>query len=208
MLGRVGLDANQPKPAVTPEPAWEVALLFPPQGTWSEEEYLELKGNRLIEYANGYIEVLAMPTDSHQAIVAFLYSVLAAFVTKGDLGTVRFAPLRLRLWPGKFREPDLLFLRKERDHLRAEPFWSGADLVMEVVSDDDRRRDLDVKRREYAQAGIDEYWIVDPQRQLVTVLRRDGERYVAHGEFGRGSRATSELLPGFEVDVTQALSAS
>jgi hypothetical protein len=51
-----------------------------------------------------------MPTDSHQAIVAYLYSALIAFVSAGSLGKVRFAPLRLRLWPGKFREPALLFL--------------------------------------------------------------------------------------------------
>jgi len=201
MLLSVNPGSNQSKPPATPEPAWEVALLYPPQGSWSEEEYLELKGNRLIEYSNGHIEVLATPTDSHQAIVAFLYSVLAAFASRHTGGTVRFAPLRLRLWPGKFREPDLLFLRNERGQLRGEAFWSGADLVVEVVSDDDRRRDLEVKRREYALAGIDEYWIVDPQRQLITVLRRDGERYVVHGEFGRGMRASSKLLPGLDVDV-------
>jgi Uma2 family endonuclease len=88
-----------------------------------------------------------------------------------------------------------------------EPFWEGADLVMEVVRDDDRRRDLETKRREYAQAGIPEYWIVDPQQARITVLRLEGASYVIDGEFPQGTRAISHLLPGFTVDVTAALKA-
>ena len=83
----------------------------------------------------------------------------------------------------------------------------GADLVMEVVSagDEARRRDLTQKREEYAQAGIPEYWIVDPELGQITVLTLEDQIYVVHGEFKRGDRATSKLLPGFAVDVTSAL---
>jgi Uma2 family endonuclease len=113
--------------------------------------------------------------------------------------------LRVQLWAGKFREPDVVFMRAENAARIGEPFWEGADLVMEVVSQDDRRRDLDIKRGEYAQAGIPEYWIVDPQGARITVLRLDGATYDVHGEFPAGTRATSHLLPGFGVDVTAAL---
>lgn len=190
------------------EPAWDIALLFPAQGSWSEEEYLELTGNRLVELSHGVVEVLPMPTDSHQAMVAFLYAALHAYVSTRGLGKVRFAPLRLRLAPGKFREPDILFLAVERDHLRGEKYWSGADVVMEVVSDDDRQRDLVTKRREYAAAGIDEYWIVDPLEQRITVLCREGDGYVEHGAFVRGQRASSRRLPGFALTVTDVLTAA
>ena len=56
---------------------------------------------------------------------------------------------------------------------------------MEVVSDDeeDRQRDLETKRQEYAQAGVAEYWIVDPKTETVTVLTLDGAAYRLHGEF-------------------------
>jgi len=76
---------------------------------------------------------------------------------------------------------------------------------MEVVSDDDRRRDLEIKRREYAQASIPEHWIVDPLQARIAVLRLEGERYVVHGEFERGTSATSVLLEGFAIEVTAAL---
>ena len=56
------------------EPTWEIAYLYPSQGTWSEEEYLALtnSSNRLIEFTDGFLEVLPMPTDKHQTILKFI----------------------------------------------------------------------------------------------------------------------------------------
>ena len=70
--------------------------------------------------------------------------------------------------------------------------------------DENRLRDLVEKRDEYARAGIAEYWIIDPQEEKILVLRLAGKRYVVHGEFVKGTVATSHLLPGFEVDVSTA----
>ena len=187
------------------EPAWDIAQLFPNQGSWSEEEYLSLNGNRLVEFSHGVVEVLAMPTELHQAIVEFLAFALRTFVQASNLGTMRFAPLRVQLWPGKFREPDVVFMKRENDARRHNEFWEGADLVMEVVSDDDRRRDLEIKRFEYARAMISEYWIVDPQTSEITVLTLSTDRYEVHGTFKKGQQATSKLLPGFSVEVTSTL---
>jgi Uma2 family endonuclease len=187
------------------EPAWEVAYLFPAQGHWSEEEYLALHGNRLVEFSEGTLEVLPMPTTSHQLLVTYLFGLMSAFASAEDLGTVLVAPLRVRLWRGKFREPDVVFMRKEHAGRIGEEYWDRADLVMEVVSDDpeDRRRDLETKRREYARAGIPEYWIVDPHAEHVVVLRLVGRRYEVHGTFAPGAVAASSLLPGFRVHVTE-----
>jgi Uma2 family endonuclease len=96
---------------------------------------------------------------------------------------------------------------KEHAGRIGEDYWDRADLVVEVVSDDDedRRRDLQTKRREYARAGIPEYWIVDPREACIEVLRLSGKRYVARGRFPRGAAATSLVLPEFAVDVSTAL---
>ena len=189
------------------EPTWEVAHLFPAQGTWTESEYFALETNRRVEFSHGFIEFLPMPKLLHQRITAFLYDALRAFVLGLSLGEVLFTGTRVRLWPGKFREPDVLFMHAEHAGRMTDEYWEGADLVMEVVSagDEDRRRDSTTKREEYAQAGIPEYWIVDPELDQITVLTLDGQTYVVHGEFKRGERATSKLLPGFGVDVTSAL---
>jgi Uma2 family endonuclease len=196
-----------PNREVELEPTWEIATLFPNQGQWSEQEYLALNTNQLIEFSNGFIEVLPMPTIYHQRIVAFLYNALLAFTAAGRLGEVLFAPLRVQLWPGKFREPDLVFMEAEHESRITDDFWLGADMVFEVLSDDDRRRDLEIKRLEYAQAGIPEYWIVDPRLRRITVLWLDGAAYVVHGEFVEGMEATSRLLEGFKVNVAAALAA-
>ena len=77
------------------------------------------------------------------------------------------------------------------------------------MSDDeeDRQRDLEVKRLEYAQAGIAEYWIVDPLEHKILVLTLDGSTYRVAGEFGPGATATSVLLPGFNVSVDAVFAA-
>ena len=192
-------------PASAPEPAWDIARLFPYQGYWSEEDYLELDTNHLVEFTDGYVEVLPVPKTSHQKIVAYVYGLLQAFVSAHNLGTVLFAPLRVKLRRKKYREPDVVFMLAEHADRIGEDFWIGADLVMEVVSDDpeSRERDLVKKRGDYAKAGIPEYWIIDPDQRRVTVLKLDGRQYTLHGEFGAGTRAESSLLEGFGVEVSQ-----
>lgn len=195
------------------EPPWEIATLFPPQGTWSEEAFLALRTNRLVELNDGCLEVLPVPSYFHELIVEFLHDLLRAFVNQRALGRVMRAPLPIRLWPGQMREPDILFLQPERlERLRqrgnkAQP--DGADLVVEIVSpgEDSRDRDLNVKRVEYARAGIAEYWIVDTERRSITVLILDGETYAVHGDFADQDTVTSKLLTGFTVSVSDVLHA-
>ncbi|MFP4436336.1 MAG: Uma2 family endonuclease [Chloroflexaceae bacterium] len=189
--------------------ARQLAELLPAQGEWSEAEYLWLtnRTNRLVEFSAGYVEVLPMPTPGHQRIVAFLYGVMLAFITSRSLGTLLFAPLRVYLQPGKWREPDLVFLLTENMNREAEHGFIGADLVVEVVSPDDPQRDLVTKRREYAEAGIAEYWIVNPLTETITVLRLEQDGYAEHGTFGQGEVATSVLLAGLTVDVRATFAA-
>ena len=186
------------------EPTWDIAKLFPDQGAWSEEEYLVLPGNRLVEYSHGIVEVLPMPSHAHQLIVVLFYRLLYSFLSERQDGTVLVAPLRVRLWAGKYREPDLMVMLHQNRHRIHEQYWDGADLVMEIVSPDDPSRDFETKRREYAVAGIREYWLVNPINATIVVftLPEGEQRYEIHGVYGRVTVAESVLLPGFKVDVT------
>jgi Uma2 family endonuclease len=191
------------------EPAWEVALLFPAQGEWSEDDYLWLTDHTrcLVEFTDGHVEVLPMPTDAHQRIVLFLYRALYAFLAVRGAGIILVAPLRLRVRTGRYREPGLLLLLSAADPRRSNRYWTGADLVLEVVSPDDPQRDLVRKRREYARAGIPEYWIVNPATEQILVLRLAETTYVEHGVFTRRMQATSALLEDFTVAVAAVLDA-
>ena len=182
---------------------------FPRQGHWSDEDYLWLtdRTSRLIEFTDGCVEDLPMPTSTHQAILSFLNDVFKAHLTPLG-GVVLFSALRLRIREGKFREPDLLVLRDRRDPRYQERFWLGADLVVEVVSPDRPQRDLVEKRADYAEARIDEYWIVDPRLATIRVLALTNGEYREHGVYGLGDTAASPLLDGLVVDVASVFEAA
>lgn len=191
-------------------PAWDVARLFPEQGKWADTDFLFLARatNRLAEFSDGCLEVLVMPTKSHQRMVLFLYNAVLAFVAPQNRGEVLVAPYPVRLREGKFREPDVLFVLAEHKGRMREEYAEGADLVMEVVSDENRAHDLVTKRAEYAAAGIPEYWIVDHSGHRIIVLTLRGDTYESHIEAGPNTKADSVLLPGFTVDVDAVFAAA
>ncbi len=194
-------DMQPQLPFADGEPAWKVALFFPQQGGWTEADYFELNSGPLVEYDNGCIEVLDLPTKEHQRIVQYLLFLLTNYVRERHLGEVFVAPLPIRLWPRKYREPDLVYLADGRSE--TDGYSDGADLVMEVLSPgaENRHRDQVTKRDDYAQAGVAEYWIVDPEEKRITVLSLDGDHYSEHGVFAAGQTATSKLLAGLTVPV-------
>lgn len=193
-------------------PAWDVALLFPPQGQWSVDEYLSLTegANHLVEYTSGNIEVLEMPTLAHQRILRYLFVLLSKFVDRRQLGEVFFAALPVQLTEQMYREPDVIFVGHSRRAAPQDLYLKHADLVMEIVSDDSksRKRDLVTKRMDYATSGIPEYWIVDPVKKRITVLALEGLDYVTVGESSPGEQAISRLLEGFSVDVAMVFQAA
>lgn len=187
------------------EPTWEMAELFPDQGCWSEQEYLRLDAGRLVEFDNGTLEFVTMPTELHQAIAFFLCLRLRLFAEPRNLGVTYMAPLRVRVREGTYREPDVLFMLTQHRDRRTQRFWHGADLVMEIVSEDDPDRDIIHKRHDYAAAQIPEYWIVDPRDRSVTVLTLDatGDVYIDAGRYTHDQIASSILLDGFTVSVRE-----
>lgn len=182
--------------------------LEPIQGMWTEAQYLKLTDatNRLIEFTDGQIEVLPMPTYKHQMIFRFIFLALMTFVEPLG-GRVLFAALRMQVRPGKFREPDILLLRDANDSRCQNRYWLGADLVVEVVSEDNPERDTVEKVLDYAEAGIPEYWIVNPLDETITVLTLANGAYNELGVFQRGERASSTLLAGFSVSVDEVFNA-
>ena len=189
-------------------PTHEIVDLFPAQGDWTEEEYLALDTNRLVELSDGKLEALPMPRPYHQLVLGRLFAALFAFVTSQRLGQALFAPVRVRLWPGKFREPDLVFMSAAHADRCGEQYWQPPDLVVEVISPDDPRRDRVVKRREYAQAGIPEYWLIDPAAATVEVYLLPGQGYKLDRTLQAGDELTSDQLPGWTLAVADLFKAA
>jgi Uma2 family endonuclease len=191
-------------------PTWEIAeLLYPRQGEWTEEAFLDLPDDELrVELVDGWLEFLPMPTKSHELTGTYIYHLLFAFVTSHRLGEVYWSGRRVKLRQLNIRLPDITFVPFSKVDPDDEQYCLGADLVMEIVSGSSkyRVRDLKEKFADYAKAGIEEYWIIDPKLRQISVLNLKEGRYSVRREFKPGQKAASSVLKGFEVDVTQALS--
>jgi Uma2 family endonuclease len=187
-------------------PVWDVALLFPYQGNWSKYDYLDLPGNHLVEFDNGRIEVLPMPSIRHQVIVTNLLVPMSVYAEVHELGKVLCAPMPLEVAPHKYREPDVIYTRSVApEESDGDKYLDSAELVIEIVSEGsaNRKRDLIDKRVDYAKAGIAEYWIVDPERNEVSMLVLQGAEYTESAVFGMNDVIRSTALPGFEIAVSK-----
>jgi len=124
-----------------------VADLYPAQGGWSEGDYFSLPDtNRYVELSEGRLIMPPHPTHTHQVALKELCVRLHAVVSEHDLGIVQIAPLPVRLWPGKVREPDILFVAKEHADRIGEKVYGVPDLLVEVISPNTRRTDRIEKR--------------------------------------------------------------
>jgi Uma2 family endonuclease len=156
---------------------------------WTYEEFANLPddGNRY-EVIAGELYVTPSPTSIHQRVVARLTAMIEVFSQQHGLGTLFSAPYDVIFGEGDYLEPDLLFVRRERDEIVKDHAMVGApDLVIEVLSPSTGRRDRGLKRERYATYGVPEYWIVDTGVKQVEVYRLSG------GDLRRAEVATDFL---------------
>jgi len=172
----------------------------------SYAEYLEFSAtDRIVEWVDGEMIVYMPPKPRHQQIVFFLSQVLSLFVEFFELGQILIAPLEVKLWPnGPSREPDISFISRENQGgLTADRLEGAPDLIIEVISPTSVTEDRVRKFTQYEQAGVREYWIIDPRpRQEQGDFYRLGtdERYqsVTLGEEGRYQ---AQVIPNFWLHV-------
>jgi len=178
----------------------EVAELWPRRGQWTETDYFNLPpSNRLVELSEGELFVMPPPGFTHQKTLDNLYSALKAFVEERGAGVTVFAPLAVRLWPGKIREPDILFYTQAHRDRIGEQVSGPPDLAVEIISPGSRATDRLDKFYEYARAGIAEYWLVDPQAKTVEVFTLEEGAYELLAKAEATGAAVSRLLPGLEI---------
>jgi Uma2 family endonuclease len=172
----------------------------------SYEAYLALPDEgRIVEWANGEIVYHMPPSAPHQNIVALLITLLRNYVNRTDSGRVMVAPFEVKLWPdGPSREPDILFISRERlEHLGPKRFEGAPDLVVEVISPTSVTLDRVDKYLEYERAGVREYWIIDPrprQQQADFFARGESGRFVP-APVGEDGVYDSPVIPGFRLQL-------
>jgi len=152
------------------------------------------------EWVDGEAIVFMSTKVLHARLSKFLMIIVSGFVDAHRLGEVLAETIEMRI--GRVsRVPDILFVaRRHGDQVTARRLEGPADLVVELISDDSVERDRDEKFREYAAAGVPEYWLVDarpgPTAGDATFYQLVGGRYQAATLDGEG-RYQSLVLPGF-----------
>lgn len=161
------------------------------------------------ELIDGEHFVTAVPVPPHQRILVRLMVSLASHVAATGGGEVLVGPVDVVLSPHDVLEPDLIFVSDERRHLVTDRCVEGPpDIVVEILSPSTRRRDRTVKRRLYMEAGVLEYWIVDPARATVSLIRAvtpPGREESLELVAARGGTLTSRLLPGWQLHLADLL---
>ncbi len=150
----------------------------PPEKKMTYEEFLAWADeDTYAEWVDGEILMVSPASRRHQKIVGFLTTVLSAFVERHNLGEVIAAPFQMKLQHSG-REPDVLFVAREHLDRLQEAYLEGpADLVVEVVSPESASRDRGEKFYEYEAAGIAEYWLIDPIREVGEFYRLEKGHY-------------------------------
>jgi Uma2 family endonuclease len=123
-----------------------------------------------------------------------------------QIGVVSVKPDACDPRPHLQYEPDLCFIRKQREFIVKEKFIDGPpDLIIEVISESNRTHDTVVKFQNYAQHGVAEYWLVDPRDNEISTWRQNGDQYLLLGRASPGGCVLTEVLNGLELDSGRVL---
>ena len=180
-------------PDLSPKLTYEDYVLFPDDGLRHE-------------ILDGEHYVSASPFVRHQRISSRIYKPLSSWVEDHGLGEVFYASVDVVLSPHDVVVPDLFYISKERSYIITEKNIQGApDLIIEIISPGTRLRDEGIKLQSYGACGVEEYWMVYPDRQTTRVCRREGGRFRLAAELSAAARdvLTTPLLPGLEIPLTE-----
>jgi Uma2 family endonuclease len=177
----------------------------PPPGDLTYEEFLAwCDEDTRAEWVDGRVIPLPVTVaERHAAILSLLITLFKLATRFGRLGAVYAEPFQMRLRAARRgRSPDLIFVAPaHRDRVRRHYVDGPADIVVEIVSPDSVRRDRVEKLAEYEQAGVPEYWLVDPDQQQVElrVLGPEGRHRVVFA--GSDGLLQSTVLPQWRLRV-------
>ena len=169
------------------------------------DDFAQIPNDGLLhEIIDGEHYVTPAPSKRHQRILLRLSVLIENHLQQHRVGEVFFAPFDVLLSQFDILEPDLLFISQARSALLTEKNLQGApDLVVEVLSPSTASRDKRLKRDVHERTGVDEYWVVDPDRDVVDVYRRSGAVFADPVQVGREQTLTTPLLPTLEIPLAK-----
>lgn len=167
------------------------------------KDYLSWKFQERVELLRGYIAKMSpAPTSTHQIISSNLHYNLAYFLQKKSCKVIA-APFDVYLPSIKGEgetvvQPDLCVIC-DTTKIKKQGCIGAPDLVIEILSLGNSRKEMTQKFQIYEQAGVREYWVVYPYEQVVHQYVLEGEKFQALPIAEK--TIISKVLQGFEVDL-------
>jgi len=159
------------------------------------------------ELIDGEHYVTPSPNIRHQQLLGRLHLLIGVWLQTHPIGEMFLSPLDVVFSDVDVVEPDLLFISRHRasDIITPKHVRGAPDLVVEIGSPSTRKRDETIKRRLYERAGVVEYWVVDPDLDVIRVYRRTDAGFDRPVELATepGDTLSTPLLPGLEVPLTR-----
>jgi len=167
------------------------------------EEFMAISdAERHTEWIRGELVEMSPVSRRHLDVADFLHALLRLFVRDNNLGIVAHEPFVMRLpdVPAA-REPDVFFVSTPNQHRMLDTYLDGpANLVIEVVSLESRERDYSTKYFEYQMGGVDEYWVIDPLRDIATFYLLDSAGKYQEGNIAPDGYYYSQSVRGFRLN--------
>jgi Uma2 family endonuclease len=155
------------------------------------------------ELIDGEHYVTPAPNVRHQEILGRFHLIIGNWLVEHPVGRVFLAPLDIVFSKFDVVEPDLLYVSRKRaaEVITAKHLVGAPDLLIEIGSPSTRKRDETIKRRLYERCGVQEYWVVDPELDVVRVYRRGASGFDRPVELSResGDVLRTDLLSGLEI---------
>ena len=175
------------------------------QGGYTYEDYVKIPeepGYRF-EVLEGILVREPSPSMHHQRVSSALYRQLADFFDNFDpKGELFFAPLDVTLTTSNVLQPDIFFVSAARRRIMREERIDGpCDLVVEIMSPSNRRKDRLQKMEIYRKAGIPHYWLVDPEENTLEAFMLKEGSYTLEFVGGPGDTFTHPEFPGLDLDL-------
>ena len=165
------------------------------QGEYTVEDYFAFSEEIRVELIDGVIYKMNTPSYIHQSISAAIYIQLNDYIERKGGNCVPFyAPCSVQLDQDDrtMVQPDVMVVCK-RDLIRRSVYYGAPDFVIEILSPSTRRRDMHLKLRKYRNAGVREYWMVDPDKKSVIVYHFDDG---FHAIYGFGDKIPVHIYDG------------
>ena len=167
-------------------------------------DFMALPEGTRAELIRGELTIMSpAPKVPHQVAAQNLLSELRTWGRAGSRGRVLMAPMDVHLPSGDIVEPDVILVASGGAAELRDWVYGVPALLVEVLSPSHPERDRRLKGEVYAENGVPEYWIVDPEAQTLEVLRLDGGSYATHARFAGEDVVTSPSLSGFALPLPE-----